>query len=85
MSVLNQKFTAVNRAHRAQQKTGIKMAALWREFGAEVRKERKQRKWSLAALASKMGIGKSMLGYLETHGRDWSMELALRAVKELGL
>ena len=56
---------------------------LWRKFSSEVRRYREERGWSLADLADKIGIGRSLLSYLETGKRRWTLELARKAAKHM--
>ncbi len=78
-------LSKINWALRLRESQDAEMNLLWSEFGAGVRERREHLKLSLEELAASMGIGKSMLSYLETGGREWSVGLARRAVKELGL
>lgn len=56
---------------------------LWRTFSRVVRDGREEHGWSLEEMAKKLGIGRSMLSYLETGGREWTMKLAKKAVNAL--
>lgn len=58
-------------------------ADLWDEFGRSVRVHRARRQWSLTTLSTAMGIEKSLLSYLETGQRTWSLPLAMKAVEAL--
>ncbi len=81
---LDKILTSIDRQSRLKESVDNGMDRLWREFGAAVRHKREARKWSLAFLGKKLGIGHSMMAYLETGDRDWTAELAAQAARELG-
>lgn len=82
---LNNEFVSFKRAHDMQQITDNQVSRACRSFGAAVHIKRKERNWSLTHLGARMGIGKSMLAYLEAGERAWSLELAEKAVRALKL
>ena len=53
----------------------------WMDFSSAIREHRKQKGLSLEDFSAKLDIGKSMLSYLETGGREWTMTLAKKATK----
>lgn len=60
-----------------------RLAATWLEFASEVKRYRKDHKISLGKLAKRLGISKSLLSYLETGQRTWTIEMARKVVAEL--
>lgn len=80
---LNNEFANFKRAHDMQQMIDNRVTQACRSFGAAVHQKRRERNWSLAHLGAQMGIGKSMLAYLETGERVWTFELAEKAVRAL--
>jgi hypothetical protein len=54
---------------------------MWAEFSAAMKQGRIERAWSLNYFSDRLGIRKSFLSYLENGHREWSMELAQKAVE----
>lgn len=70
---------AISRLESDEKRRSAKLKELWLRFSTEVRLSRKKKGMSLDDFSKALGIGKSMLSYLETGGREWSLELAKRA------
>lgn len=71
--------------HRSRQKkdVDVRLEAAWSGFRAAIRARRQECGIPLKTLAMNLGIKKSLLSYLETGKRQWSMEVARAAVAAL--
>jgi len=68
---------------KKQQEDVAAVERKWRDFGETVRQTRKQRNIALATFSRKLGVSKSMTGFLESGKRRWNLGMAKRAVEIL--
>lgn len=64
-------------------KNTIEINRLWKQFGAAIRKERRERRIQLKVFASGLGYTSAMTSMLETGARSWPAGKAQLAVKLL--
>ena len=81
MQNLNQILEVIDGLKDKREAADCGLKKLWLDFSASVRAHRRQRGMSLEDFAYKLGVGKSMLSYLETGGREWSLKLAKKAAE----
>ncbi len=77
-------LTVVLKREEERSRTTEEIASLWSKFGREVRVQRKAQAIGLSDFAHQMGCSATMCAYLETGERDWSEEMARKAVEILG-
>jgi ribosome-binding protein aMBF1 (putative translation factor) len=76
-------LTAVRMGQSALSDRHAALAALWRHFGASVRRARKERGISTKAFAKRLRRTPAMLQMMETGKRSWPMPMAEKAARML--
>lgn len=76
-------LTAVRLGQSALNDRHAALSALWRHFGAAIRRERKARGITQRAFARRLRRTPAMLGYMESGKRTWPMPLAEKAARML--
>lgn len=69
-------LSQIHAREREQARHEAELRFLWKQFGAAVRRVRKQRKLAMKAMAARLGVTPAMLAMMESGTRAWGKNRA---------